>query len=132
MHVQCQAGVASGYNELAKVRELATVQKELGGFKLGRDLVSFRSPKMCPAVEILEIFYKFALCFRGRLRASGEDPGYREPRLESHGIRQGFQGGYPALEAGTLLPHFLDCDAMSSARPVEDLVVIRVVFENSF
>ena len=31
-------------------------QDELGGFKVGRDFVSFRSPKKCPAVEMLEMF----------------------------------------------------------------------------
>ena len=39
------------YDELAKVNAVKTFQNDLGSFKVGRDAVSFRSPKKCLAVE---------------------------------------------------------------------------------
>ena len=50
-----QVGVASDHNKLAKVSAVEAFQDELGGFKVGRDFVSFRSPKKCPAVEMLRM-----------------------------------------------------------------------------
>ena len=52
-HVGCQVRVASRYNELEKVSGVETFQNELGGFKVGREVVSFRSPRKCLALEIL-------------------------------------------------------------------------------
>ena len=51
MHAECQVGVASRYNELEEVSAVETFQNEPAGFKVGRELVSFRSPRKCPAVR---------------------------------------------------------------------------------
>lgn len=39
------------YDELAKVNAVKTFQNELVSFKVGRDAVSFRSLRKCPALE---------------------------------------------------------------------------------
>ena len=57
MHAECQVGVASRYNELEKVSAVETFQNELGGFKVGREVVSFRSPRKCLALESSGKFY---------------------------------------------------------------------------
>ena len=41
MHVGCQFGVASHYNELAEVSAVETFRNELCGFKVEQDLVPF-------------------------------------------------------------------------------------------
>ena len=40
------------YNELAKVNAVETFRNELGGFKVGRGVVSFRSPTKCPVLAV--------------------------------------------------------------------------------
>ena len=48
----CWKSVASiPYNELEKVSAVETFQNGFGGFKVGREIVSFRSPRKCPALE---------------------------------------------------------------------------------
>ena len=47
--------MAGGHNQLAKVSAVEAFQDELGGFKVGRDFVSFRSPKKCPALEMFRM-----------------------------------------------------------------------------
>ena len=55
------------YNELAKVNAVETFRNELGGFKVGRGVVSFRSPTKCP---VLAVALAVALSIRGRIDAT--------------------------------------------------------------